>query len=879
MRPRAEWLVLGMQNVLENSISVLDTVTEGYVRIDREFRLTFVNQAAQALLGKNQAELFGKTLSDICPVSVGTPLLESCSRAMAEHRAIKLEYYVESWRRWYAIAANPDSAGGIVVQFLDITDRKLMESALRKSEEKLSKVFRSSPAPMCIVDVDKNAAFLEVNDAFERITGYRRDELLGRTSTELGLYEDPHDLAESRRRLLAEGGYRNLEFRFRRKSGEIIVGLISAEQIQIDGHLCAISVAVDVSEHRRAEQSLRESEELYRRLFELESDAILLVEQESGRLLAANAAATAPYGYSRKELLSMNRTDLSAEPEMTIRATMERRTFIPLRWHRKKDGTVFPVEISGCYFDLRGRSCFVSAIRDITSRMMIAEALKKSEEKFSKAFQSNPAAITIADLVSRTYLEVNAAFEEMVGYRREDVIGRGWADLPLLSDPRDWDKTVARLLQEGRLRDGEFHFRKKNGDSGTGLLSAELIDMDGKQCAITAIVDITDRLKLETQFRQAQKLESVGRLAGGMAHDFNNLLTLINGYSDAVLKALRPSDPLYPYVQEIKRAGEHAAGLTSQLLTFSRNQVIQPRPLEMNAIVNDAERMLQRLIGEDIELVTVLDPLLGQVMADPDQIHQVIMNLVVNARDAMPEGGKLEISTKNVDIDENSKAAHPDTFLGKYVLLTITDTGIGMDELTLQSAFEPFFTTKPPGEGTGLGLSTVYGIVRQSGGCIQVQSEVGRGTSCRIYLPRIDACPLSDQAKPVRVKALHGNETVLVVEDNEAVRRLTKTILTAYGYHVLEAANSTEAFAREKEHGGEIHLLLTDVILPGMNGKILSERLQALRPKLKVIFTSGYTSDVIARRGVLERDVAYLPKPFGPDSLAAKVRDVLKEPS
>jgi PAS domain S-box-containing protein len=868
-----------MQTLLENSLIVLDAVTEAYARFDSELRLTFVNLSAQTLLGKTRVDLLGKTLSDVYSMSPVMPLQESCRRAMAENRTVRLEHYSEPCRRWYVITAIPESSGGIVVQFSDITDRKLMEDSLRKSKEKFRKVFQSSPVPMCLVDVDKNACFLEVNDAFERITGYRRNETIGHTSTELGLYEDSRDLEESRRQLLLEGGYRNREVRFRNKSGDVIIGLISAEQIELDGNLCAISVAVDVTEQRRTEQALRESEELYRQLFEVESDAILVVDQESGRLLAANAAATVLYGYSREELLSMNRIDLSAEPEKTIRATMEMTTFIPLRWHRKKDRAVFPVEISGRYFDFKGRSCFVSAIRDITSRKMMEEALKKSEDKFSKAFQSNPTAITITDLTSKSYLEVNEAFEEMTGYRRDDVVGHDWAELALLADPHDWDKTFAQLMKEGRLRNCEFHFRKKNGDSGAGLLSAELIEVDGKQCAITAIVDISERLKLESQLRQAQKLESVGRLAGGVAHDFNNLLTLINGYSESVLKALRPSDPLYPYAQEIKRAGEHAASLTNQLLTFSRKQVIQPRPLDMSAIVNDAERMLQRLIGEDIELVTTLDPLLGQVMADPDQIHQVIMNLVVNSRDAMPEGGKLEITIKNVDVDEDSMGAHPDVVPGRYVLMNVTDTGIGMDEDTLQSAFEPFFTTKQPGEGTGLGLSTVYGIVRQSGGWIHVRSEVGQGTSFRIYLPRIDAWSVPDRAEADRAKALHGDETVLVVEDNEAVRRLTRTILEAYGYQVIEAANSTEAFAVEKEHSGEIHLLLTDVILPGMNGMALSERLRALRPKLRVLFTSGYTADVIARRGVLQRDVAYLQKPFGPDSLAAKVREVLTEHS
>jgi CheY-like chemotaxis protein len=298
----------------------------------------------------------------------------------------------------------------------------------------------------------------------------------------------------------------------------------------------------------------------------------------------------------------------------------------------------------------------------------------------------------------------------------------------------------------------------------------------------------------------------------------------------------------------------------------------------MNTIVNDAERMLDRLIGEDIELVTELDPLLGQVMADPDQIQQVIMNLVVNARDAMPEGGKLEIAVKNVDVDETS-AVPPDVVPGKYVLMTITDTGIGMDEHTLQSAFEPFFTTKQRGKGTGLGLSTVYGIVRQSGGWIDVRSELGQGTSCRIYLPRIEATSVPNRAEADKSKALRGDETVLVVEDNEAVRKLTQTILTAYGYQVLEAANSTEAFAIEKGYPDEIHLLLTDVILPGMNGKAMSERMRALRPSLRVLFTSGYAPDVIARRGVLQKDVAYLQKPFGPETLVAKVREVLTDTS
>ncbi len=629
------------------------------------------------------------------------------------------------------------------------------------------------------------------------------------------------------------------------------------------------------SQRASAEQELLEKEKLYRQLFEVESDALVLVDRESGQILAANAAAAALYGYTREELLSLNRVDLSAEPDRTLQATTQRQAFIPLRWHKKKDGTVFPVEISGRYFDLKGRSVFVSAIRDITERRVMQEALEKSEEKFSKAFHGNPAAITIVDLNSEVYLEVNETFEQISGYRRNEVVGRGWSDFCICVDSEFRDRAVAQLLATGRLRNFEFHFRKRNGDLGVGLLSAELIEIGGRPCAITATLEITDRIRLESELRQAQKLESVGRLAGGVAHDFNNLLTVINGYSEFILGTLRPQDPLYSPAQEINKAGERAAGLTKQLLAFSRKQVIEPQTLDINGVVKDAGRMLRRLIGEDIELVTTLDPLLGSVLADPDQIHQVIVNLVVNARDAMPDGGQLEISTKNVEIVEKAVAAHPDAVPGRYVMLSVADSGVGMSEEILPSIFDPFFTTREQGKGTGLGLATVYGIVRQSGGWIEVTTKVGHGASFAIYLPRIDGPVVSAQPPPASKAPEGGCETVLVVEDQEEVRGLTNAVLKAYGYCVLDAANGAEALALAAGHPDAIDLLLTDVILPGMNGRELADRMQAQRPQLKVLFTSGYTADVIGRRGVLEPGVAYLPKPFSAESLAAKVREVL----
>ena len=384
-----------------------------------------------------------------------------------------------------------------------------------------------------------------------------------------------------------------------------------------------------------------------------------------------------------------------------------------------------------------------------------------------------------------------------------------------------------------------------------------------------------EKEQLQEQLRQAQKLESIGRLAGGVAHDFNNLLTIINGYAGLLTEQLRANPPLQAYAAEIQKAGDHAAALTGQLLAFSRKQVIRPRPLDLNTVARDAERMLQRLIGEDIEFRTMLDPQPTWVMADPAQIHQVMVNIAANARDAMPEGGRFELSTANIEIDQARAAASRDAAPGRYVLITLRDTGMGMTDEVRQSIFEPFFTTKKVGKGAGLGLATAYGIVRQSGGWIDVQSRLGQGSSFHIYLPRIDAGVIPVDTESTPLDDLRGGETVLVVEDDDGVRELTTTILRARGYNVLEAASGPEACEVAKQHPDRIHLLLTDVVMPGMNGRELSRLLLDQRPQLKVLVMSGYAESVIAHRGVLDAEFEFIQKPFSSDVLAAKVRQLL----
>jgi nitrogen-specific signal transduction histidine kinase/CheY-like chemotaxis protein len=388
-------------------------------------------------------------------------------------------------------------------------------------------------------------------------------------------------------------------------------------------------------------------------------------------------------------------------------------------------------------------------------------------------------------------------------------------------------------------------------------------------------LDTTESKRLEQQFLQAQKMEAVGLLAGGIAHDFNNMLNVIVGYSDLVLDRVGTQQSLTGPVEQIKKAGLRAAVLTRQLLAFSRKQVLQPRVLDLNAVVNNVSKMLLRMIGEHISLSMIAGVSLGSVQADLGQIEQILMNLVINSRDAMPQGGKIVIETANTDLDENYAKAHHPVVPGVYVMLSVRDTGCGMDEKTIARIYEPFFTTKPLGEGTGLGLSTVYGIVKQSGGHIWVYSEPGKGTTFKIYLPRVDQSAESLLRPKTETPTFEGTETVLVVEDDESLRDLTVSLLRSHGYTVLEAKDGNAGTAVAEQHQGDIHLLLTDVIMPGMSGGELARKLEALRPNLHVLFMSGYTGDLIAHQGILEPETTLLEKPFTKVTLLTKVRDAL----
>jgi PAS domain S-box-containing protein len=510
-----------------------------------------------------------------------------------------------------------------------------------------------------------------------------------------------------------------------------------------------------------------------------------------------------------------------------------------------------------------------------TARHERAErALREANEHLAAVIQSSPLAIYTLDPTS-TVRTWNRAAEALYGWQADEVIGR---PLPTIGqDLEDHTRLRDRVLRGEALRGMEVTRRRKDGTSVNISLSvAPLHDAAGRVTGMLSLAaDVTEMRQLEGQYRQAQKMEAVGRLAGGIAHDFNNLLTAIIGTTALVLEDLGLESRVRLDIQEIEKAAKRAAGLTRQLLIFSRQQVLEPRALDLNALVANLEKMLHRLIGEDVELRTKPAAALGAVRADPGQVEQAIVNLVVNARDAMPQGGRLTIETADVELDRSYVAGHVPTQPGPYVLLAISDTGVGMDGATKARLFEPFFTTKEAGRGTGLGLATVYGIVKQSGGYVWAYSELGHGTTFKIYLPRVAETPEAPESTTGTPTPVRGSETVLVVEDQEEVRKLTKRVLAARGYTVLAARNGAEALEIVDRHATQIHLMITDVVMPGMNGRELAQLACARRSDLKVLYVSGYTGEAVLQHRLLEPGVAFLQKPFTPDVLARKTRDVL----
>ena len=522
-------------------------------------------------------------------------------------------------------------------------------------------------------------------------------------------------------------------------------------------------------------------------------------------------------------------------------------------------------------------SANLSLQNEVLERKQVEEALRQSEDRFRTIFEkaANGMVTTTPD---GRFLQVNPAFCNFVGYSETELLKMTMSAL-IHPENRGEIRFLLEEISAGRrqLIDMEKRYLRKDGSTVWGHTTAVWL-FDASRRPVQSVIlvqDITNRKSLEEQLRQAQKMEAVGRVAGGVAHDFNNLLTAILGHSELLLSRLAPNDALRGDVEEIKKGGERGAALTRQLLAFSRKQILEPRIVNLNSVVGNMETMLRRLIAENVQLITKTDRKLGLVKCDPGQVERIILNLAVNARDAMPRGGQLTIETANQELDESYALTHVHVKPGRYVMLAVSDTGCGMDAEIQAHMFEPFFTTKAPGQGTGLGLSMVYGIVQQSEGNIDLYSEPGRGTTFQIYFPRIEV--VADDTEVVRDigTLLAGSETILLVEDEEIVRSLISSVLQAQGYHVLEANHGAEAIRLSESHSGPIHLMLTDVVMPQIGGRELAGKLCPLRPEMRVLYMSGYTDNATDHFGVLKPGMAFLQKPFAPETLILKVRQVL----
>jgi two-component system, cell cycle sensor histidine kinase and response regulator CckA len=754
------------------------------------------------------------------------------------------------------------------------------EDTLRRSEAYFRALIEHSLDSIAILDGEGRIKY--ESPSLSRLLGYEPRELEGRLGFDFVHPEDQHRVRELLAAAVAdESLVVREEYRFRHRDGSWRTFEAVVSNLLHDPFVGGFVVnSRDVTERKRAEETLRWEQYLVTTLLEHTPDAIYFKDTES-RFLRVNrgwaqrcgvADPAAAVGKTDADFFSREHAEAARQMEQDIMRTgrpvvgLEEMETWPDRPGAWVSTTKMPLrDAAGAITGTFGIS------RDITEQKAAGEALRRSEAEFRGLVEHAPVGIYRATRDGR-FLTVNPALVRMLGY--------GWVEellrLDVARDVYVNPDEPERLIRESPLH-AEIVWKRKDGTPITvELTSHHIPSPDGREDAFEGVVvDVTQQRSLEAQFRQAQRLEAVGRLAGGVAHDFNNILTAITGYSDLLLEDLGPEDPKRPDVEEIQAAARRAAALTRQLLAFSRKQVFQTRVLDLNEVVRTLENMLRRLIGEDIKLEVALASGLGAVRADPGQIEQVILNLAVNSRDAMPGGGRLTIESANVDLDDAYAREHAGAVPGPYVLLAVSDTGVGIDAETRAHIFEPFFTTKEQGKGTGLGLATVYGIIKQSGGYVAVYSEPGRGATFKIYLPRVEATPDATIPALAEPPVAGGGETILLAEDDPSVRAVVSDVLAQKGYRVLRAGDGQSALEMAGAQPGRIHLLVTDLVMPGMTGRELADALTALRPGTPVLYISGYTDDAVVRHGVLEEGMPYLQKPFTPRALTAKVREVL----
>jgi two-component system cell cycle sensor histidine kinase/response regulator CckA len=860
-----------------------------YFTVDSAGTVLSVNTFGASQLGYTVDELVGDSVLQVFPPDQQAEASAHVAECLAhpgevfvwELRKVRKDGSLLDVRE--TARAVPDRQNGLIVLIVlivceDITERKRAGEALRESEERYRRIIDTANEGIFALGPDARITF--VNARFAQMLGYAAGEMIGRPLTDFMFEEDwaSHLAAmEARRRGVAE----DYERRFRRQDGQPVWTRISATPVFDDAGRFggSFGMLTDITERRRAEEEVgtldRELERQvlqYRMLLDQASDAILVSDADN-HYVDVNVAACELLGYSREELLRLSITDVTPPEENPGQSERFARmrageTILSERVQRRKDGSLLVAELNSRQLP-DGRTQAI--IRDITAR----KRLEKEQARLATAVEQADEAIVITD-ESASILYVNPSFERVSGYTRAELIGSNPRILHSGQHDADFYRAMWSTLLAGQTWHGTLVNRRKDGSLyEEAAVITPLRDPDGSVVSYVGVKrDITREQVLEAALRQSQKMEAVGQLAGGIAHDFNNLITAIRGYSELVRESLPPGDR--DDIDQVVLAADRAAELTRQLLAFSRRQVLQPQVFAPAEIVEGIAPMLRRLLGEHIELLVHAAPGVGRIRVDPSGLEQIIVNLAVNARDAMLGGGRLTIETMNVELDSSSKPGHAEMTPGPYVALRVTDTGCGMDEQTRARAFEPFFTTKEPGSGTGMGLATVYGIVRQSGGQIYLYSELGYGTTFAIYLPRVDQEVIAAAVATEAAAVPRGSETILLVEDEASVRTFARRALEGLGYTVLEATNGIEAAAHATEHTGRIDLVVTDVVMPQMGGRELAERLRAAGSRLPILFMSGFSGNAASGADLTPPDAPFLAKPFTREGLGRAVREVLE---
>ncbi|VTR92186.1 histidine kinase : PAS domain S-box OS=Microvirga lotononidis GN=MicloDRAFT_00068440 PE=4 SV=1: PAS_9: PAS_4: PAS_4: PAS_9: PAS_3: PAS_9: HisKA: HATPase_c: Response_reg [Gemmata massiliana] len=862
---------------------------------DADARFVVSNPAHVELVrAPDEAAVTGKTGFDFHPPDLAQEYHEDDLRVLRDGETVfnkeELVRDPEGRERWHLVLKTPlRGTGGEIVGLVgasrNIQPLKETENALRASEAMLRGAFEDSNVPMVITALDHR--FLRANAAFARLFGYTQTEMLNMSTADVTY---PDDLPESyaRRELLLAGASHFVQHkRYVHKDGHILWGMTSVSLVRDErGHPALyVGQVQDVTDRKLAEEELRESEWRFRAFFDATTAGMVELSPDA-RILNANQAFCRMIGYTEEELRTRAVSDFVYPEDLNevLRqyehiGRAEGASYEADRRYRRKDGSTLWARISVVAArDATGRPVRASAvIIDISDRRAAEESLRVSEERFRLVVDGvRDYAVFMLD-PGGNVLTWNAGAERLFGYPAAEIVGCHYSAF-YRSEDLDAGRAEEELrlaVLRGRFEDEAWQLRKDGTRFWGGVVITVLHDGSGELRGFTKVVrDLTERRRLEDQFRQAQKMDAIGRLAGGVAHDFNNLLTVINVSGQLLMEQLPPRDPGRRLVKEIATAGERATALTAKLLAFSRKAIVEPRVLDLNEVITQSELLLHRILGEDVRLATALDPNLRPVKVDPTHAEQIVINLAVNARDAMPRGGQLTIETRNVTLREEDAVTYPELPCGRYVLMAVSDTGTGMTDEVKARIFEPFFTTKEIGKGTGLGLAMVYGAVKTHRGHIAVYSEVGVGTTFKILLPVTDETRPGPRSGELRTVP-RGAETILLVEDEETVRRLARLALEMHGYTVLEASGGVEAVRTAVEHPTPIHMLVSDVVMPVMGGREVAEALRAQRPGVKVLFVSGYTDDAIVRHGIVEATDAFLQKPFTPTSLARKVRAVL----